>query len=361
MAHSIFSWLGQNVGKTFKSPRPGAKDIQILVVDDESGRLNIKFVGGVQALPLYFWMFERVINNLISQKNSAVRLGAKLAPPYDPNTIEGQIWRVPYPQPPRTPFKASPHVCDFLVIAGVGEYEKRKNPATGKNVWVIKYRDGESNPKSPKEVFVSAHRDKIIRWADKMKDLIVSSRLAYHWRNKSTLECVTERNKISKAIVLSRIRCKGGIDLDTLDKVTKWGFNKEFPLRDAAKVLKVTQEAFSFLDAGDLIQATKTLLDIPGVGISRASKVLGLFDQDNLCIYDSRVGQALKDLKHENNRLVMCPPGRNRLGDNLPPDDWAKQYQRLIWTLEIIRNYINTKGNIFRLADVEMALFIMGK
>jgi hypothetical protein len=347
-------------------------------------------------------MFERTINYLISQKNSAVRLGAKLAPPYDPNTIEGQIWRVPYPQPPRTPFKASPHVFDFLVIAGLGEYEKRKNQAIGKNVWVVnyiahraghhkkldegdcipltpaphsspstgrgilredfkKYRDGESNPESPKEVFVSAHRDNIIRWTDKLKARIISSHLAYKWGNKSTSECVTGRNEISKAIVLSRIRCNGGIDLDTLDKVTKWGFNKKFPLRDAAKVLKITQEAFSFLDAGDLIQATKTLLYIPGVGISRASKVLGLFDQDNLCIYDSRVGQALKDLKHENNRLVMCPPGRNRPGDNLPPDDWAEQYQRLIWTLEIVRNYMNTKGNIFRLADVEMTLFIMGK
>ncbi len=121
----------------------------------------------------------------------------------------------------------------------------------------IKYRDGESDHKPPKEVFVSAHRDKIIRWADKMKDRIISSRLAYNWKNKSTLECVTERNEISKAIVLSRIRCKGGIDLDTLDKVTQWGFNKKFPLRDAAKVLKITQEAFSFLDAGNLIRSNQ--------------------------------------------------------------------------------------------------------
>lgn len=216
-------------------------------------------------------------------------------------------------------------------------------------------------PKSEKEAFVERHRNSIIRWTDKMTDRIVSSRLSYNWGNKATWECVEERNEISKAIVLSRIRCKGGIDLDTLDKVTKWGFNKKFPLRDAAKVLKITQGAFSFLDAGNLIQATKTLLAISGVGISMASKVLGLFDQDNLCIYDSRVGQALKDLKHENKKLVMCPSGRNRPGDNLPPDDWAEQYQHLIWTLEIVRNYINTKGNILRLSDVEMALFSMGK
>lgn len=75
MVHNIFSWLRENVGKTFKSPRPGAKDIRILAADDGSGRVNIKFVGGVQALPLYFWMFERTINYLISQKITQSGLG----------------------------------------------------------------------------------------------------------------------------------------------------------------------------------------------------------------------------------------------------------------------------------------------
>jgi hypothetical protein len=42
-------------------------------------------------------------------------------------------------------------------------------------------------------------------------------------------------------------------------------------------------------------------------------------------------------------------------------NNWAEQYQRLIWTLEVIRDHLNTKGHTFRIADIEVALFMMGK
>lgn len=160
---------------------------------------------------------------------------------------------------------------------------------------------------------------------------------------------------------MARIRNQGGIDLDTLDKVTMWGFNREFPLRDGEKVIKITKEAFNHLNEGNLVGATKILLNISGVGISRASKIIGLFDQENLCIYDSRVGNALEDLKYQDKKVILCPAGRNRRGDNVTNVYvWAEQYQRLIWALEIIRDFLNERGNTFRLADVEMALFMIG-
>ncbi|GAG93918.1 unnamed protein product, partial [marine sediment metagenome] len=79
------------------------------------------------------------------------------------------------------------------------------------------------------------------------------------------------------------------------------------------------------------------------------------------CIYDSRVGHALKDLKYDNKKIILCPPGYNRPGDAASNNVWAEQYQRLIWTLEIIRDHLNEKGHTFRLADIEMALFMIGK
>jgi hypothetical protein len=365
--------LRGNVGKTFKSLKPRAKDIQILAVDDESHRVKLQFVGGVTALPLYFWMFDRTINYLV-RNNGAVRIGAKVAPPFDDDTIEGQIWLEPHPKPPMTPFKAAPHVCDLLVHAGIGKYDDVINPLTNRKVQGIRYlfsNEGDgpitsSNPvpapKSGKEKFADTNRNVIIKWTEENKGRIIDARRSYRWKNKTTQECVKDRNEISRQIILSRIKNQGGVDLITLDKITQWGFNREFPCRETEKVLDATRKAFTLLDSQNLIDATKTLLNLPGVGISRASKILGLFDQDNLCIYDSRVGQALGDLRCEGSKLVLCPPGLTRPGDSVSNSGvWAEQYQRLIWTLEIVRDYLNDLGHTLRLADVEMSLFIMGK
>jgi hypothetical protein len=373
MDHMIFNWLRENVGKTFKSLKPRAKDIQILVVDDYSGTVRLKFIGGVIALPLYFWMFERTIKYLVI-KNCAVRIGAKVAPPFDDDTIEGQIWLKPHPKPPGTPFKAAPHVCDLLVHAGFGKYEDVINLSTNRKVQGIRYmfsntgnepnitNNPHPTPKTDKEKFADTYLNVIIQWTEENKSRIVDSRRSYRWKGKTTQECINERNEISKQIILSRIKNQGGIDLITLDKITKWGFNREFPFRETDKVLDSTRKAFTLLDNGNLIDATKTLLSITGVGISRASKILGLSDQDNLCIYDSRVGEALRDLTFEGVKLVLCPPGRNRPGDFVSNSwVWAKHYQHLIWTLEIVRDYLNDIGYTLRIADVEMALFIMGK
>lgn len=141
-----------------------------------------------------------------------------------------------------------------------------------------------------------------------------------------------------------------------------WGFNQKYPNRDPKEALEVTKKAFGYLNGGKLKDATITLLNVPDVGISRASKILGLFDQENLCIYDSRVGKALKDLKRENEKVIPCPPGRTYPGDQgLTDEAWAENYQRLIWTLEIVRDWLNEKRHTYRLADVEMGLFMMGK
>lgn len=161
--------------------------------------------------------------------------------------------------------------------------------------------------------------------------------------------------------MLSRIRNGGGLDLETLDKIMAWGGFPPFPLRDDAEVLEITREAFSYLDKGDLQKTILRLLLIRGIGISSASKIIGLFDQNHLAIYDSRVGKALKTLKLTENGTIKCPPGRGRPGDACTYAQSAANYQKLIWVLEVIRDYLNEQGYPFSSADVEMALFMMGK
>jgi hypothetical protein len=315
-------------------------------------------------------MFDRALKFIESNKGRPVRLGAKVQSPFDPDTVEGKIWEEPLLYP--SPYKASPHVCDLLVLAGLATYHGTNKPVTHRIVQGIKCvstappckAEGGWPPETTdeREDFIRKYKQAIIEWTGKNEDKIVSGRLGYSWKNKSPSDCVRERNEISRAIIMSRIRNGGAIDLDTLDKVIMWGFNQKYPNRDPKEALEVTKKAFGYLDGGKLQDATITLLNVPDVGISRASKILGLFDQENLCIYDSRVGKALEDLKHEDEKIILCPPGRTYPGDQgLTDGKWAENYQRLIWTLEIVRDYLNGKGHTYRLADVEMGLFMVGK
>jgi hypothetical protein len=370
MDERILDWLRNNEGRTFDSPRPDAFPVTIIEINEVVEKVKIEFVGGTPGLPLFFWMFDRALVFIQANRDRAVRLGARVQRPYDPDTVEGKIWEEPLLYP--SPYKASPHVCDLLVLAGLATYQKTKNPKTHQIVQGIKYAsiapqnkpEGGSLPETTdeREKFIRKYKQAIIEWTGKNEDKIVSGRLGYSWKNKSPSDCVRERNEISRAIIMSRIRNGGAIDLDTLDKVIMWGFNQKYPNRDPKKALEVTKKAFGYLDGGKLKDATITLLNVPDVGISRASKILGLFDQENLCIYDSRVGKALEDLKHEDEKIILCPPGRTYPGDQgVTDEEWAANYQRLIWTLEIVRDYLNGNGHTYRLADVEMGLFMIDK
>lgn len=377
----VINWTKNNVGKTFQSPREfldkkcrSKKPSPVKIIAVQEDKVTFDFVEKkTKALPLYFWMFDRALRYLNSNRNRYIMLGARVKPPFDDDTIEGQIWKEPYDY--SSPFKVSSHICDFLELSGVAKYGCTTNPKTGRYVQGIKYtgiRFSPSNETITEDInvgsdadegsnFINKFKQTIIEWAEINRYRIPNNRLIYRWGNKPTSECVQERNEVSRAIIISRIKNGGGIDLGTLDIITKWGFNRVFPLRDPEKALKITKVAFNYLDDGNLIDATKTLLDLEGVGISRASKILGLFDQENLCIYDSRVGHALKDLKYSNEKIILCPPSYNRPGDTLSNNNWAEQYQQLIWTLEVIRDHLNTKGHTFRISDIEMALFMIGK
>jgi hypothetical protein len=221
--------------------------------------------------------------------------------------------------------------------------------------------------KNSKDSFLKKHGALIAVWTKKNQNALISGRKNYRWKNKSLIESLEKRNHLSRLIVLSRILNNGGVDRDTLDSIMEWGFpnNPLFAERDPNKCLEITRKAFNLLDEGKPSEAICKLLS-PHVGISRASKIIGLFDQNYFAIYDSRVGLALATLKDGDDRLIKIPPRRPQLGKTYPsdycaPDEWGRNYQKLLWVLEIIRNLLNEEGYPFNLADVEMALFMMGK
>jgi hypothetical protein len=126
--------------------------------------------------------------------------------------------------------------------------------------------------------------------------------------------------------------------------------------------IRETREVFQFLDRGDCYQACrKMMLATSKNHPAGPTKILGLSNQEKFAIYDSRVGNALRGLKKGEMKLILCPPGRGREGDYASLNGWAINYEKLIWTLEVMRDYLKEKQYNFRIADIEMALWVMGK
>jgi hypothetical protein len=132
----LLEWLNNNQGKTFDSPRNQLFDTKTRgfeITAVKSDRVNIKFEEKI-ALPLLFPMFDRAIARLSANQGKPVRLGAQVKPPYDPATLEGAIWKLPYPGGYTTSYKVAPHICDILVLAGFAKYVEMINPLTNRKV-----------------------------------------------------------------------------------------------------------------------------------------------------------------------------------------------------------------------------------
>lgn len=218
----------------------------------------------------------------------------------------------------------------------------------------------DQDSRDPKDVYLERFSGIVRDWTEAHFDELIEARQMYSWGDKSTVESVRDRNMVQVAIVESRIRNGGGVDLGTLDRVMDWGGMRRFALEED-EALQLTSEVFNLLFAGDLKGATLKLLSVYGVGIASATKVLGLSDQNRYAIYDSRVGTALRSLVSDGERLIKCPAGRSRPGDSCSNQKWVENYERFIWVLEKMSDCLNERGYPFCVGDVEMALFMMGK
>ena len=138
MNPTLLKWIKDNEHKTFSSPRKtvfgsNADNFTLLRLDIMNEKVHIDFEESTTpALPLHFWMFQRCFDYLHEHQKRFIQLGAQLQPPYKEDSLEGIIWKEPHPL--NSSYKASPHVMDIIVLAGLAEYGKVKNPKTGRRV-----------------------------------------------------------------------------------------------------------------------------------------------------------------------------------------------------------------------------------
>jgi hypothetical protein len=140
---SIYKWVETKIGSTFQSPRERefgtrTKDFQIVGIDD--AKVSIKFEGSKYlALPLKRWMFERTLVHLKKNAGAFVPIGARIGPPYIPNSVERVIWEDPLPEDIST-YKVAPHICDVLELAGIVELGPAYVPGSSRRLQGVRIR-----------------------------------------------------------------------------------------------------------------------------------------------------------------------------------------------------------------------------
>jgi len=141
----------------------------------------------------------------------------------------------------------------------------------------------------------------------------------------------------------------------------QWGFGTDSGCSDK-EIAEATRLAFRHLKADRIAEAALELVKLPGIGISRASKILALSDQNELGIYDSRSAHGLSDLfDSAGRRIVPIPPGRAIAGDNITKKDYCVAFQKYTWVLRhlrsLARNDDSLRAVFARVADFEIAFF----
>jgi len=136
---------------------------------------------------------------------------------------------------------------------------------------------------------------------------MAASRASYSWPPGCTLdESLWVRDHL-EACIRRDIDATGALSLGTFRKVIYWGFGQASKATEM-QVRDQSADAYAALTEGRLADAVAAFLEIDGVGISRAAKLVALADQNRLGIYDSVAAARLNVLAGE--PVVLVPAGR---------------------------------------------------
>ena len=91
-----------------------------------------------------------------------------------------------------------------------------------------------------KEEFISQFKPYVIDWIRNNEAEIfqILTDKKYSWKGESYLNSVNRRNVLEYAIKKSREANNNGVDLGTVNRITRWGFGRDFPLSDNEEALE---------------------------------------------------------------------------------------------------------------------------
>jgi len=212
--------------------------------------------------------------------------------------------------------------------------------------------------------FLESSRNAIDFYFEKNINKIFKGWQSFQWPLGMSREVSLERlNELERAINKDLKLYNGGISKQLFVDIEIWGFghsniddisNKE--IEDA------TRASFKYLRQGKLKEAAENLSKIKGVGISRASKVLAISNQNIYGIYDSRTALALKDIQISGKPILPIPPGQQR--PSTFRGDYNAGFECFQWILRyMLPKFKKEFGECvsWRVADVEIGIWVVGR
>ena len=104
-------------------------------------------------------------------------------------------------------------------------------------------------------------------------------RLRYSWPAGCTFEESLCLRAHLEVCIQRDLEQHGFVSFATFQKVMYWGFGRVPKQVTPAALEHASAEAFAALRDGRLADAVSALIRLPGVGVSRATKILALSDQ----------------------------------------------------------------------------------
>jgi len=206
------------------------------------------------------------------------------------------------------------------------------------------------------EDFLSRWKHVIGHYYSERKQSIIEARGQYTWSGfRDALE-----KRIQQALAMNG----NGVKIDIFEEVEYWGFGVKTisKYNDEDTILRKTKVAFDNLKLGRLKEAAEERDGLPHVGPARATKLLALSDQKIYGIYDARASNALREVNYLAGQIIIpVLPGRTITGTG---GNHALGFENFTWALRFMAESFSTEYpecKAWRVADVEMALFILGR
>lgn len=209
--------------------------------------------------------------------------------------------------------------------------------------------------------FIKTYKPTLENYWKTVSPSLMHWKQSYHWPNNVSLQkAVSLRNQL-ETLINDDLNNHEYLSKATFDSVMSWGFGRSSNVT-ANEIKKATQIAFNYLAQEKLKEAALALTRLPGIGISRASKILAISDQNNLGIYDSRAAHGLSDLTYDGFRIIPIPPGRVIAGDShLSTEHFCAAFEQYTWLLKYFQtccqNDLSLNQDFRRISDIEIAFF----
>ncbi len=212
--------------------------------------------------------------------------------------------------------------------------------------------------------FLDGKHEIIDNYFSRYKQKIVDAWRNYQWPLGMSRDIsLSHRNELEAAMQKDLSEHHGAISKSVFTDVEVWGFGQS-KIKDITSMVieDTTRKAFELLRQGKLREAARTLRSLKGVGISRASKLLALSNQNIYGIYDSRSALALKDIQYNKVPIIPIPPGQQR--PSISSGDFNVGFEHYQWVLRYMLPKFRkefTESIHWRVADIEIGLWVVGR